>query len=146
MLEEKKNFYLVSADVLPETLQKTAQIKLLLSKNSLLTVNEAVEQVGLSRSAFYKYRDSIFPYYKTAKERVLTLVIISEDDVQVLAECLQVITEAECKVLTINRGIPRQNIANAALVIDTKEMKQDIETLLENLYEIPKVKEIELLD
>ena len=146
MQEEKRNFYLVAAEALPETLQKTAQIKALLNQDPHLTVNEAVDKIGLSRSAFYKYRDSIFPYVKMVKERILTLVIVSESDVQILAECLRVITEADCQVLTINRGLPVQNTAKATLVVDTREMRQEVESLLEKLYEIPKVREIEILD
>ncbi len=32
------------------------------------------------------------------------------------------------------------------LVVDTKEMRQETESLLEKLYELPKVQEIEILD
>ena len=108
MRDEKKTFYLVCSDVLPEAILKTAEIKVLLNQDTHLTVNEAVEKIGLSRSAFYKYRDSIFPYEKTIKERILTLIIASENDVQVLADCLQILTEADCQVLTINRGVPEK--------------------------------------
>ena len=83
MRDEKKTFYLVAGDVLPEAILKTAEIKALLNQNTHLTVNEAVEKIGLSRSAFYKYRDSIFPYEKSIKGRILTLIIVSENDVQI---------------------------------------------------------------
>ena len=146
MHDEKKTFYLVCSEVLPEAILKTAEIKVLLNQDTHLTVNEAVEKIGLSRSAFYKYRDSIFPYEKTIKERILTLIIDSENDVQVLADCLQILTEADCQVLTINRGVPEKNTAKIMLVVDTKEMRQETESLLEKLYELPKVQEIEILD
>lgn len=54
-MDNRNEFYIVAADVLPEALKKTAQIKALLSQNSNLTINEAADKVGLSRSAFYKY-------------------------------------------------------------------------------------------
>lgn len=146
MHDEKKTFYLVASDVLPEAILKTAEIKALLNQNTHLTVNEAVEKIGLSRSAFYKYRDSIFPYEKSIKGRILTLIIVSENDIKTLADCLQILTEADCQVLTINRGVPEKNTAKVVLIVDTKEMRQEIESLLETLYELPKVKEIEILD
>ena len=146
MRDEKKTFYLVAGDVLPEAILKTAEIKALLNQNTHLTVNEAVEKIGLSRSAFYKYRDSIFPYEKSIKGRILTLIIVSENDVQILADCLQVLTEADCQVLTINRGMPEKNTAKIVMIIDTQKMRQEIESLLEKLYELPKIKEIEILD
>lgn len=145
-MNDRNEFYIVAADILPDALKKTAQIKELLSQNANLTINEAADKIGLSRSAFYKYRESIFPYNKMDKERVLTLIVTSADEITVLAECLKIITEMDGRILTVNRGLSIQDIAKATLVIDTKNMKQEIEILLEKLYEIKQVKEIEILD
>ncbi len=145
-MDNRNEFYIVAADVLPEALKKTAQIKALLSQNSNLTINEAADKVGLSRSAFYKYRESIFSYNKMNKERIVTLIVTAADEISVLAECLQIITEMDGQILTVNRGLPIQDTSKATLVIDTKNMKQEIETLVEKLYEIAQVREIEILD
>ena len=145
-MDNRNEFYIVAADVLPEALKKTAQIKALLSQNSNLTINEAADIVGLSRSAFYKYRESIFSYNKMNKERIVTLIVTAADEISVLAECLQIITEMDGQILTVNRGLPIQDTSKATLVIDTKNMKQEIETLVEKLYEIAQVREIEILD
>ena len=80
------------------------------------------------------------------KERIVTLIVTSADEINVLSECLRVITEMSCRILNVNRGLPIQDIAKATLVIDTENMKQEIETLLEKLYEIVQVQEIEILD
>ena len=145
-MDNRNEFYIVAADVLPEALKKTAQIKALLSQNSNLTINEAADKVGLSRSAFYKYRESIFSYNKMNKERIVTLIVTAADEISVLAECLQIITEMDGQILTVNRGLPIQDTSKATLVIDTKNMKQEIESLVEKLYEIALVREIEILD
>ena len=145
-MDNRNEFYIVAADVLPEALKKTAQIKALLSQNSNLTINEAADKVGLSRSAFYKYRESIFSYNKMNKERIVTLIVTAADEISVLAECLQIITEMDGQILTVNRGLPIQDTSKATLVIDTKNMKQEIETLVEKHYEIALVREIEILD
>lgn len=145
-MDNRNEFYIVAADVLPEALKKTAKIKALLSQNSNLTINEAADKVGLSRSAFYKYRESIFSYNKMNKERIVTLIVTAADEISVLAECLQIITEMDGQILTVNRGLPIQDTSKATLVIDTKNMKQEIETLVEKLYEIAQVREIEILD
>ena len=145
-MDNRNEFYIVAADVLPEALKKTAQIKALLSQNSNLTISEAADKVGLSRSAFYKYRESIFSYNKMNKERIVTLIVTAADEISVLAECLQIITEMDGQILTVNRGLPIQDTSKATLVIDTKNMKQEIETLVEKLYEIAQVREIEILD
>lgn len=76
----------------------------------------------------------------------MTLIVTAADEISVLAECLQIITEMDGQILTVNRGLPIQDTSKATLVIDTKNMKQEIETLVEKLYEIALVREIEILD
>lgn len=71
-----KKFYLVREDVLPEAMKKTIEAKELLDRGKAESVWEAVQQVDLSRSAFYKYRDTVFPFHTVVKERLITLFSI----------------------------------------------------------------------
>src|ERR1700687_1433612 len=71
--EIKEKYYLVREDILPEAVLKTVQAKELLAHGSVKTIHDAVDQVGLSRSAFYKYKDGIFPLSKLDRERIITI-------------------------------------------------------------------------
>lgn len=73
MEEKKEKFFLVRHDVLPEAMLKTIKVKELLERGKAKTIYEAVQKVDLSRSAFYKYKDTVFPFHAMVKERMLTL-------------------------------------------------------------------------
>ena len=145
-MSRRPKYFIVDAEALPEVYLKVAEAKRMLEIGEATAVNQAAQAVGLSRSAFYKYRESIFSYNKMNKERIVTLIVTAADEISVLAECLQIITEMDGQILTVNRGLPIQDTSKATLVIDTKNMKQEIETLVEKLYEIAQVREIEILD
>ena len=81
-MKGKGKFYIVDESILPEAILKTAQVKEFLAKHRNMTVNEAVEEIGLSRSAFYKYRDGVFPFYEATRAKIITLQI-SMDNVAV---------------------------------------------------------------
>ncbi|MDD2401726.1 MAG: ACT domain-containing protein [Clostridia bacterium] len=140
-----KKFYMVSKDILPEAILKTAMTKEILARGEVITVNEAVEKVGLSRSAFYKYRDGIFPFYEVSKEKIITVSFILDHKPGVLSNILDKVAYMKGNVLTINQGIPLQNIANTTLSIDTKEVVSDIEELINKLQRIEGVKKVEIV-
>ncbi|MCR4442191.1 MAG: ACT domain-containing protein [Peptococcaceae bacterium] len=143
--KRSKQFYMVSKDILPEAILKTAVVKEILTRGEALTVNEAVEMVGISRSAFYKYRDGIFPFYQAAKEKIVTFSLILEHRTGVLSNVLNTVAGMKGNVLTINQGLPLQGLAVVTLSIDTLEVTGDMEELIEKLQEIDGVKRVEIV-
>ena len=97
------------------------------------TIQDATKRVGLSRSAFYKYRDTVFPFESIARERILTIFIQLEDRKGSLATLLHIISEAKCNVLTIHQTIPVQARANITLSLDVTEMEIKMEEFLQRL-------------
>ncbi|KJS22530.1 MAG: hypothetical protein VR72_05685 [Clostridiaceae bacterium BRH_c20a] len=142
---DKNKFYIISKEILPEAILKTAKVKELLAKKEAETVNEAVEKIGLSRSAFYKYRDGVFPFYEASKEKIITVTITLEHMSGILSNCLNAIAVTQGNILTINQGIPLQGVAYATVSIETRDMVSNIEELLETLYKIPGVLKVEII-
>lgn len=126
-------FYLVREDVLTESMLKTLEVKKLLASGKASTIQSAVKEVGLSRSAFYKYRDTVFPFESVAKERILTIFIQLEDRKGALAELLSIVTEARCNVLTIHQTIPVQARANVTLSLDVTSMEIKLDRFIQHL-------------
>jgi len=120
--DDTERYYLVREDILPEAVVKTIQVKELLAKGQAKTVHEAVEQVGISRSAFYKYKDGIHPLNKLERERLVTLSMDLEHRSGILSKVLAVIAGLEGNVLTIHQTIPLQGMANVVLSVDTSQM------------------------
>ena len=136
--------YIVDEQILPEAILKTAQTKELLAKFPGLTINEAVKQIGLSRSAFYKYRDGIFPFCEAIKEKIVTIQINMEHEAGILSNCLNTVAAHGANILTINQGIPTEGIARVTISFEShSDERYNLELMLESLYDIPGVLKVE---
>ncbi|MGL4523477.1 MAG: ACT domain-containing protein, partial [Bacilli bacterium] len=111
----KDDFFLVRHEVLPEAIQKTIQAKLLLERGKAASVAEAVAEVGLSRSAFYRYKDHVFPFEQLGREPIVSLFFYLEDRSGTLSSLLQIVASFGCNVLTIHQTIPIQGRANVTM-------------------------------
>jgi len=139
------DFLIVSKNILPEAILKTAKAKELLVKGDVYTINDAVERVGLSRSAYYKYKDGVFPFYEASREKIITIALILENKAGILSQVLNFIASVRGNVLTINQGIPLQGIANVSISLETAGMADTPENLLSGLGEIVGVRKIEVI-
>jgi chorismate mutase len=140
MAHSEDPFYLVRADVLPEAIQKTIEAKRMLETGEAHTVQEAVEKAGISRSSFYKYRDSVFPFNAMMKEKIITLSLTLEHRSGVLSSVLGYLASLGCNVLTIHQTIPLQGVANVALSVDTAQVTKRVTEITEGLQELPGVR------
>ncbi|HBS58315.1 MAG TPA: ACT domain-containing protein, partial [Firmicutes bacterium] len=119
--------------------------KELLKRGEVRTINEAVEKMGLSRSAYYKYKDYVFPFYEASQEKIVTVSLLLEHKAGVLSRVLNTVANERGNILTINQGIPLQGIANAAISLETADLALDLEALLEKIRMVDGVKKIDVL-
>ncbi|KMK75703.1 ACT domain-containing protein [Alkalihalobacillus pseudalcaliphilus] len=145
MSESQKQFYLVREDILTDAMEKTLEVKSLLESGKVKKINEAVHRVGLSRSAFYKYKDGIFPFHTMMKEKIITLSLNLVDRSGTLSQLLTLIAESGANILTINQSIPLQGRAHITLSINTSSMKMDLSSLKIKIEELEAVEKVELV-
>ncbi|KGX89005.1 ACT domain-containing protein [Pontibacillus litoralis] len=145
MAQKKEQFYLVRSDVLPESMQKTMEAKELLERGKVGSVHEAVKKVDLSRSAFYKYRDTVFPFQAMVKERIITLFFHLEDRSGTLSHLLAMVAKAGCNILTIHQTIPLQGKANVTLSLNTAGMMCSVEDMIADFKRLEFVDKVEIL-
>jgi len=145
MKERPGKYYLVWENVLPEALRKTVRAKEMLKKGEVATVNEAAAAVGISRAAFYKYRDFISLFREASRGKIVTVVLILEHSPGVLSEVLKVIAAAKGSILTINQGLPLQGVANASISFETAELVTEVDELLAKLAALPGVSKLEII-
>lgn len=144
-IETKDKYYLVLEDILPEALRKTAQAKNSLALGVAKTIHEAVEQVGISRSAFYKYKDGIHPLNKFDYERMITISLDLTHRSGILSQVLALIASQKGNVLTIHQSIPLQGMANVVISVDTSLMSETIHFLLGILQKLEGVKQATII-
>src|SRR5699024_2005245 len=126
MFSNNKKFYLVRGDVLPEAMRKTIKVKELLDQRQAASIFEAVQMADVSRSAYYKYKDAVFPFKAIVKERIVTIALYVEDRSGALSNVLTTLAEAQCNVLTIHQTVPVQGKANVTLSLDVSEIDDEI--------------------
>lgn len=111
-------YYVVKKKAVPEVLLKVVETKRLLASERALTIQEATEQIGISRSSFYKYKDDIFPFHENEKGQTVTLAIQMDDKPGLLAEILQEVAEYQANILTIHQSIPLNGVATLTISVE----------------------------
>ncbi|MGB2991727.1 MAG: ACT domain-containing protein [Paenisporosarcina sp.] len=141
----EQRYFLVREDVLTEAMQKTLEAKELLQSGEVASIWDAVKKVDLSRSAFYKYRDAVFPFHSIVRERILTVFLQLEDRKGTLATLLHTVAETQCNVLTIHQTIPIQGRANVTLSLDVTAMNVQLDDFLQQLKRLDFVESAEVI-
>lgn len=141
-----KKFYLIREDVLPESVVKTLKIKDALKNNPELSIYEAVKLFDLSRSAFYKYRETIFPVdEKMLDHREFTLILYVNDIVGMLAQVLNTVSKLQLSVLTIHQSVPMEEKTTITLSLSAKDTTISIDEIIKALRNIEHVSKVELI-
>ena len=138
-------YFIVEAEAMPEIIRKVAQAKQLLEMGEESTVNCASKAVGISRSAFYKYKDAVRPFSDMLHGRIVTIQVMLRDEPGVLSGVLNLFAGTGINVLTINQNIPVGGRAVVTITAETSELQHPLEQLLSDSSKIPGVLKCEIL-
>ena len=144
-MAKKPKYYIVEASALPEVFLKVAEAKRLLSTGEAPTVNEATRMMGISRSAFYKYRDTVRPFQNMMTGRVITFQMLLHDRKGLLSEVLTTIAEHKVNVQTINSIMPTNGSAIVTISAETSDVEIPLEDLLHEVRQLSGVIKAEVL-
>ena len=144
-MSTKPKYYIVEASALPEVFLKVAEAKRLLSTGAATTVNEATKMTDISRSAFYKYRDSVLPFQNMMTGRIITYQILLHDEPGRLSEILGLFAAARANIMTINSIVPTNGTAVVTISAETMDLTVPLEELLHSLEHTPGVVKVEVL-
>jgi len=144
-MDKDSTYFLVDSSVLPEVFTKVIEVKKILGMGKIKTVNDAVKEAGMSRSAFYKYKDYVFPFYETSRGRVITLFFVVEDFSGILSSIINKVAQAKANIVTINQNVPINGLADVTISIETVGMLKDIKEMMEEIGRIEGVRRQEIL-
>lgn len=133
ILEKTPKFFIVEATALPEIFLKVAEAKRMLETSETDKVNEATKAVGISRSAFYKYRDSIAPFQNLMAGRIINFQLMLKNKAGVLSALLSIFAASGANILTINQAIPTGGRAMVTVSAETGELECSLEELLRRI-------------
>ena len=128
-------YYIIESSALPEVFLKVAEAKRLLDTGEASTVNDATRQSGISRSAFYKYRDSILPFQNLMAGRIITFQLMLKHKAGILSEILSIFANFGANILTINQAIPSGGRAMVTVSAETGNLGCSLEEFTRRLGE-----------
>ncbi|RDU23606.1 ACT domain-containing protein [Anaerosacchariphilus polymeriproducens] len=132
---EKYQYFVLKKKAVPEVLLKVVEAKRLLESDKVASIQDATDQVGISRSSFYKYKDDIFPFHDNARGRNITVVMQMDDEPGLLSEVLGVIAVHKANILTIHQSIPINGVASVTLSVDILPTTGDVSNMIEEIEE-----------
>ncbi len=132
-MENTPKYYIVEASALPEIFLKVAEAKRLLSIGEAATVNDATQMTGISRSAFYKYRDAVLPFQNMMTGRIITFQLLLHDAPGILSDILALFAEFKANIITINSIVPTNGCAVVTISAETMDLTVQLEELLRQL-------------
>ena len=135
MPEEKSKYFVVKQKAVPEVMLKVVEAKKLLESERVMTVQEATERVGISRSSFYKYKEDIFPFYDNTKGKTVTFVVQMDDEQGLLSDLLHIVAVYKANILTIHQSIPVNGVATLTLSVEVKDNTGNISKMQEEIEE-----------
>lgn len=145
MEQDIPEYYLVDRRVLPEVFIKVMEVKQRLNTGESVSVNEAVRKTGLSRSAYYKYKDSVMPFYEATSGKKVTLLITVENFQGILSSIITIIADSHANILTINQNIPINGLADISISIETVSMYGTVDDIMKDIAKLAGVRKCEIL-
>lgn len=132
-MSKAPNYYIVDAEALPEIFRKVVDARRMLDTGEAETVNQAVQLAGISRSAFYKYKDAVRPFQDMLHGRIVTFQIMLKDEPGILSHVLNLFAGSGANILTINQGIPINGCAVVTVNAEISGLEGSLQELLARL-------------
>ena len=129
-MEYSTSYFVVKKRALPEVLLKVVEVNRLLDTQKAVSVQDAVDQVGISRSSYYKYKEDIFPFHDSSQGTILNLYCQINDEPGLLSELLKIVADFKANILTIHQAIPVNGIASLSLSIQILDTTGDISNMV----------------
>ena len=126
-------YFVVKQKAVPEVLLKVVEAKRLLESERVMTIQEAADAVGISRSSFYKYKDDIFQFHDNSQGTTFTMTFQMDDEPGLLSDVLKIIADCHANILTIHQSIPINGIASLSLSIQMLQNTGDISRMIEQM-------------
>ena len=144
-MARKIKYYLVAAEALPEIFIRVAEAKRMMQTGEADTVGAATKMAGISRSAFYKYKDAVQPFNDMKSEHIITFYTLLKDVSGTLSSVLGVVAASGANILTIIQSIPANGCAAVTISAETSAMEKSLEQLITDISALDNVIKFEIL-
>ena len=130
-------YFIVKKAALPEVFQKVVEAKRLLDSQKSVTLDEATDAGGISRSSFYKYKDDLFAFHDNARGKTITIMMQVDDEPGLLSKILSLVAKYGANILTIHQTIPVNQIAMLTLSVEILPTSGDVTGMMNEIEDLP---------
>ena len=138
-------YLIIHKSILPEYYEKVIEARRLIETGKIKDVSQAVREVGISRSTYYKYKDFILEPTEISGGRKAVLSMMLNHEQGILSALLQRICEARANVLTITQSLPIRDRASVTISLDVSEADGSMEDCVAKLTEVTGVEQVRVL-
>lgn len=142
---EETNYYVIKKKAVPEVLLKVLEVQKLLDSQKALSILEAAEMVGISRSSYYKYKDDIFPFYASKRGKNITFVIELNDQPGVIASILKIFAVYDANILTIHQSVPINGKGLLTVSVDIVSEETNISAMIQEVEHLDDVSYVKII-
>ena len=143
--KETRRLVVVDSRVLPDVFDKVIAVKKLIASGDEKSSASACKRVGISRSAYYKYKDYVFSYEEKLTQRIISIYTILRDEPGVLAGFISNLHSLNANILTVNQSIPVDSVASVTISLRLNEDTQDIMMIKEILSKLQGVVDLKII-
>ena len=143
-MEDKSKYFVVKQKAVPEVLLKVVEAKKLLETERAITVQEATDKVGISRSSFYKYKDDIYEFHDSLQGTTLTLTFQMNDELGLLSDVLGIISKYGANILTIHQSIPLNGVASLSVSVQVLSTTGNIMEMIAAMEQMDGVHKVQI--
>lgn len=140
------NYFLVNSSILPPVFEKVIKAKNYLASGEATNATQAARMAGISRSAYYKYKDAIFEYNPLASEETVTINAKLKDNAGVLSALMNELYRAGANVLSVSQSVPVNSVADVSVTVRVTEMTVTSQQMVEKIKKINGVNSVNLSD
>lgn len=144
-MSDANKYFVVKQKAVPEVLRRVVEAKELLDSEKVLSVQEATDMVGISRSSFYKYKDDIFPFHEGAKGKTINFVLQLDDEPGLLSDVLKCVANSKANILTIHQSIPVSGVASLTLSVEILQTTDDVSKMVSDMERLKGIHYVKIL-
>lgn len=144
-MNDNSKFIVVDSAVLPDVFKKVLEVKKLMANKGAKSFASACKRIGISRSAYYKYKDSVFSYEEMLVERIINIYVLLKDEPGVLSRLLSFLHSLNANILTVNQNIPVDGVASVNISLKLQGNSDLDVATLDRISEDDGVVEIKIL-
>ena len=140
-----KDYLIVEKSALPDYFLKVVEARRLLESGACQQVSGACEQVGISRSTYYKYKDKVIEPTRLTVGRKAVLMLMLDHESGVLSKVLNRLTGFAVNILIITQSLPIHDRASVTISMDISELSDTLDAMLEALSQVAGVESLRLV-